>query len=64
METKKVLQEVSLELFKESQTGKYLNHVNFEIFGDEIANREMIRGAIEVSFPPHILMLENYRQRR
>lgn len=38
------LKEISLELFKLGQEGKYLDNVKFEIFGDEIANSEMVRG--------------------
>lgn len=40
--------EISLELFEKSQDPNYFRYINFEIFGDEIANKEMIRGAIEV----------------
>jgi hypothetical protein len=40
--------ELTWDLFQKSQNSSYLNYINFEIFGDEIANREMIRGAIEV----------------
>jgi hypothetical protein len=40
---------MTLELFKLGQAGEYLEHVRFEIFGDEIANTEMVRGAIEAT---------------
>lgn len=31
------------------QAGEFLDNVKFEIFGDEIANAEMVRGAIEAT---------------
>jgi hypothetical protein len=37
------LREVALELFKMGQAGAFLDNVKFEIFGDEIANAEMVR---------------------
>lgn len=46
--TKDLLRKTSLELFEQAKNGSYLDNVKFEIFGDEIANREMVRGAIEV----------------
>uniref|UniRef100_A0A7E4W4C6 SSD domain-containing protein n=1 Tax=Panagrellus redivivus TaxID=6233 RepID=A0A7E4W4C6_PANRE len=47
--TKALLRATSLKLFEEAQKGDYLDHVKFEIFGDEIANEEMLRGAIEAT---------------
>lgn len=47
--SKEGLTKVSLELFKLGQAGEYLDNVKFEIFGDEIANAEMVRGAIEAT---------------
>lgn len=38
------------EIFRLGQEGTFLEHVKFEIFGDVIANTEMVRGAIEVGF--------------
>jgi predicted RND superfamily exporter protein len=46
---KQRLKEVSLDLFKLGQAGEYLDNVRFEIFGDEVANAEMVRGAIEAT---------------
>jgi predicted RND superfamily exporter protein len=46
---KRRLKETSLKLFKLGQEGEFLDHVRFEIFGDEIANSEMVRGAIEAT---------------
>jgi len=37
-----------LDLFEKAKKDELLEHVKFEIFGDEIANSEMIRGALEV----------------
>lgn len=48
MEIKSILRKESLELFEKAKDEKFLEFVNFEIFGDVIANSEMIRGAIEV----------------
>uniref|UniRef100_A0A1I8B6C5 SSD domain-containing protein n=1 Tax=Meloidogyne hapla TaxID=6305 RepID=A0A1I8B6C5_MELHA len=45
----KQLRNVTLNLFEESQRGKRFKFVQFQIFGDEIANREMIRGAIQAT---------------
>uniref|UniRef100_A0A915NNT4 SSD domain-containing protein n=1 Tax=Meloidogyne floridensis TaxID=298350 RepID=A0A915NNT4_9BILA len=45
----KQLRNVTLNLFEESQRGKRFKYVQFQIFGDEIANREMIRGAIQAT---------------
>uniref|UniRef100_A0AC35GN75 SSD domain-containing protein n=1 Tax=Panagrolaimus sp. PS1159 TaxID=55785 RepID=A0AC35GN75_9BILA len=47
--TKEILREKSIELFEHAKNGSYLDNVKFEIFGDEIANREMVRGAIEAT---------------
>uniref|UniRef100_A0A914Z8X5 SSD domain-containing protein n=1 Tax=Panagrolaimus superbus TaxID=310955 RepID=A0A914Z8X5_9BILA len=47
--TKDILREKSIELFEHAKNGSYLDNVKFEIFGDEIANREMVRGAIEAT---------------
>ncbi|KAI6240930.1 Patched-related protein 9 [Aphelenchoides fujianensis] len=46
---KERLRERSLELFKWGQNGEFLDNVRFEIFGDAIANSEMVRGAIEAT---------------
>ncbi|KAI6188144.1 Patched-related protein 9 [Aphelenchoides besseyi] len=46
---KKRLRETTLELFKLGQKGEYLENVRFEIFGDEVANSEMVRGAVEAT---------------
>lgn len=48
LEIKSILRKESLELFEKAKDEKFLEFVNFEIFGDVIANSEMIRGAIEV----------------
>ncbi|KAF7639517.1 SSD domain-containing protein [Meloidogyne graminicola] len=45
----KLLRNITLNLFEESQNDKRLKYIKFQIFGDEIANREMIRGAIQAT---------------
>ncbi|KAL3117849.1 hypothetical protein niasHT_001440 [Heterodera trifolii] len=49
VETKKRMRELNLKLFDEAQIGDRLNGVKFEVFGDDIANSEMIRGAIQAT---------------
>ena len=39
LENIKQLRNVTLSLFEEAQRGKRFKHVQFQIFGDEIANR-------------------------
>lgn len=45
---KERMRNTSLDLFEAGKTGSLLKHVKFQIFGDEIANTEMVRGAVEV----------------
>uniref|UniRef100_A0A915D233 Uncharacterized protein n=1 Tax=Ditylenchus dipsaci TaxID=166011 RepID=A0A915D233_9BILA len=49
-ELKSRLRKATLELFESAKQGKRLKYVDFQIFGDEIANSEMVRGAIEAQF--------------
>ncbi len=46
---KRSLHDEMLFLFAEAKRDALLEHVKFDIFGDEIANSEMIRGALEVN---------------
>ncbi|CAD5220555.1 unnamed protein product [Bursaphelenchus xylophilus] len=46
---KRRLSEKTSEIFLLGQQGTFLENVKFEIFGDEIANKEMVRGAIEAT---------------
>jgi predicted RND superfamily exporter protein len=48
-ELKSSLRKATLELFERAKQGEYLEPVEFEIFGDEIANSEMMRGAVEAT---------------
>ncbi|KAK0422054.1 hypothetical protein QR680_007336 [Steinernema hermaphroditum] len=48
-ERREVLKETTLNLFEVSKAGNFSERINFEIFGDEIANSEMIRGALEAT---------------
>ncbi|TKR78121.1 hypothetical protein L596_018980 [Steinernema carpocapsae] len=48
-ERREVLKETTLNLFEVSKAGNFSEHISFEIFGDEIANAEMIRGALEAT---------------
>ncbi|KAI1725332.1 patched family domain-containing protein [Ditylenchus destructor] len=48
-ELKDRLRKATLALFESAKKGKHLQYVDFEIFGDEIANSEMVRGAIEAT---------------
>uniref|UniRef100_A0A1I8ARW9 SSD domain-containing protein n=1 Tax=Steinernema glaseri TaxID=37863 RepID=A0A1I8ARW9_9BILA len=47
-ERREVLKTTTLSLFEVSKQGNFSDSINFEIFGDEIANSEMIRGALEM----------------
>jgi len=38
----KLLRNITLNLFEESQRGNRLKYVKFQIFGDEIANRNIL----------------------
>uniref|UniRef100_A0A183BLX9 SSD domain-containing protein n=1 Tax=Globodera pallida TaxID=36090 RepID=A0A183BLX9_GLOPA len=50
VETKMRLRKLTLKLFNEAQVeGDRLRSVKFEVFGDDIANSEMIRGAIQAT---------------
>lgn len=42
------MRNITLDLFNAGKTGNLLQNVKFQIFGDEIANTEMVRGAVEV----------------
>lgn len=44
----KIFQNVTTTLFEMSIKKNVTKWINFNIFGDEIANREMIRGAYQV----------------
>lgn len=44
----KILRNVTITLFEMSRNRNITKWINFNIFGDEIANREMIRGAYQV----------------
>ncbi|CAD5214420.1 unnamed protein product [Bursaphelenchus okinawaensis] len=46
---KKRLSDKTSEMFQLGQEGRFLENVKFEVFGDEIANKEMVRGAIEAT---------------
>lgn len=43
-----ILHNVTITLFEMSRKKNVTKWINFNIFGDEIANREMIRGAYQV----------------
>uniref|UniRef100_A0A1I7V933 SSD domain-containing protein n=1 Tax=Loa loa TaxID=7209 RepID=A0A1I7V933_LOALO len=45
----KMLQNVTITLFEMSRKRNITKWINFNIFGDEIANREMIRGAYQAT---------------
>ncbi|KAJ1347779.1 Sterol-sensing domain of SREBP cleavage-activation [Parelaphostrongylus tenuis] len=49
-ERKETYKETTLNLFRVSTEGSFSNLVDFHIFGDEIANSEMVRGALEATF--------------
>lgn len=46
---RQLLRNATLGLFEMSKQKSTTKLINFNIFGDEIANSEMIRGAFEVS---------------
>ncbi|CAI4224709.1 unnamed protein product [Auanema sp. JU1783] len=45
----KTYREVTLRFFELSINNSYSEHINVTIFGDEIANHEMVRGALEAT---------------
>ncbi|KHJ90096.1 hypothetical protein OESDEN_10069 [Oesophagostomum dentatum] len=47
---KQTYKETTLNLFDISNDGSFSDLINFYIFGDEIANSEMVRGALEATF--------------
>uniref|UniRef100_A0A158PH62 SSD domain-containing protein n=1 Tax=Angiostrongylus costaricensis TaxID=334426 RepID=A0A158PH62_ANGCS len=46
-ERKQTYKDTTLNLFRVSTEGSFSNLIDFHIFGDEIANSEMVRGALE-----------------
>lgn len=42
------MRNINLKLFEEGKNGNLLKYVKFHIFSDDIANTEMVRGAVEV----------------
>ncbi|KAE9420029.1 hypothetical protein Angca_005701 [Angiostrongylus cantonensis] len=49
-ERKQTYKDTTLNLFRVSTEGSFSNLIDFHIFGDEIANSEMVRGALEATF--------------
>ncbi|CAJ0600074.1 unnamed protein product [Cylicocyclus nassatus] len=49
-ERKRIYKETTLNLFRVSNDGSFSDLIDFRIFGDEIANSEMVRGALEATF--------------
>ncbi|VDO85546.1 unnamed protein product [Heligmosomoides polygyrus] len=49
-ERRQTYKDTTLDLFKISNDGSFSDLVDFHIFGDEIANSEMVRGALEATF--------------
>ncbi|KAL6727606.1 hypothetical protein Aduo_009469 [Ancylostoma duodenale] len=49
-ERKRTYKDTTLNLFRVSNDGSFSDLIDFHIFGDEIANSEMVRGALEATF--------------
>ncbi|ETN79706.1 patched family protein [Necator americanus] len=49
-ERKRTYKDTTLKLFRVSNDGSFSDLIDFHIFGDEIANSEMVRGALEATF--------------
>ncbi|KJH47783.1 hypothetical protein DICVIV_06136 [Dictyocaulus viviparus] len=47
-ERKQIYKDITLDLFRISNDGSFSDLIDFHIFGDEIANSEMVRGALEL----------------
>lgn len=54
---KELLRKVTVQLFELSKIDDTTTFIKFNIFGDEIANSEMIRGAYEVINFTNLLVL-------
>ncbi|XGW18024.1 hypothetical protein V3C99_002545 [Haemonchus contortus] len=49
-ERKETYKKTTLDLFQVSNDGSFSDLIDFHLFGDEIANSEMVRGALEATF--------------